>query len=117
MLEGNLPSANVLCYQPVSAFHYKQRDISHLAVGSLDYFYRLYYRATQGIRSRAIFVKGREKHIKMSDNAYCEEQREEQTELEEAGGAEVRCFNIGIVFFSALCIYIFRGVATQVLIF
>lgn len=53
----------------------------------------------------------------MSDNAYCEEQREEQTELEEAGGAEVRCFNIGIVFFSALCIYIFRGVATQVLIF
>lgn len=28
----------------------------------------------------------------MSDNANCEEQREEQTELEEAGGAEVRCF-------------------------
>ena len=33
----------------------------------------------------------------MSDNANCEEQREEQTELEEAGGAEVRWFNIGIV--------------------
>lgn len=33
----------------------------------------------------------------MSDNANCEEQREEQTELEEAGGAEVRWVNIGIV--------------------
>lgn len=33
----------------------------------------------------------------MSDNTNCEEQREEQTELEEAGGAEVRWFNIGIV--------------------
>lgn len=34
---------------------------------------------------------------KMSDNAKCEEQREEQPELEEAGGAEVRWVNIGIV--------------------
>lgn len=34
----------------------------------------------------------------MSDNANCEEQREEQTELEEAGGAEVRWFKVGIVF-------------------
>lgn len=28
----------------------------------------------------------------MSESANCEEQREEQTELEEAGGAEVGCF-------------------------
>lgn len=33
----------------------------------------------------------------MSESANCEEQREEQTELEEAGGAEVRWFIMGIV--------------------
>lgn len=47
----------------------------------------------------------------MSDNANCEEQREEQTELEEAGGAEVRWFNIGIVSSRR-----FWAVATQALI-
>lgn len=39
----------------------------------------------------------------MSESANCVEQREEQTELEEAGGAEVRWFKMGIVFLSALC--------------
>lgn len=33
----------------------------------------------------------------MSESANCEEQREEQAELEEAGGAEVRWFKMGIV--------------------
>lgn len=35
----------------------------------------------------------------MSESANCVEQREEQTELEEAGGAEVRWFKTGIVSF------------------
>lgn len=35
----------------------------------------------------------------MSDNANCEEQREEHTELEEAGGAEVRSA------LSSLCVF------------
>lgn len=34
----------------------------------------------------------------MSESANCAEQREEQTELEEAGGAEVRWFKTDIIF-------------------
>lgn len=37
----------------------------------------------------------------MSESANCEEQREEQTELEEAGGAEVRWFKNGHCLISA----------------
>lgn len=48
----------------------------------------------------------------MSESANCEEQREEQTELEEAGGAEVRWFKMGIV--SAPRSYIFHRDVTQV---
>lgn len=33
----------------------------------------------------------------MSESETCVEQREEQTELDEAGGAEVRRLNVGIV--------------------
>lgn len=47
----------------------------------------------------------------MSDNANCEEQREEQTELEEAGGAEVRWFNIAIVS-SWHCVFTYFGEST-----
>lgn len=35
----------------------------------------------------------------MSESPNCAEQREEQTELEETGGAEVRRFKMGIVDF------------------
>lgn len=48
----------------------------------------------------------------MSESANCEEQREEQTELEEAGGAEVRWFKLGIV--SSARPYLFHGDVGQV---
>lgn len=48
----------------------------------------------------------------MSESANCEEQREEQTELEEAGGAEVRWFKMGIV--SSTRTYLFHTDVTQV---
>lgn len=35
----------------------------------------------------------------MSESANCVEQREEQAEVEDAGGAEVRCFKMGIISF------------------
>lgn len=49
----------------------------------------------------------------MSESANCVEQREEQTELEEAGGAEVRRFKTGAL--SPLSAgYIFHRAVTQV---